>query len=197
MANNANGHASGKTRQITQLAILTAIVVVLQLLGSFIKFGGFSISLVLVPIVVGSATCGVIAGGWLGLVFGVTVLLSGDAALFLTFNPAATVLVVLLKGVAAGLVSGLVYHWIESKSKVIATAAAAIVCPVVNTGIFVIGCYLFFLEGIAQSFEFNGSITAFIFTAFIGGNFIVELLINMILSPAIVRIIDIGKRIQR
>ena len=35
------------TRTLTGLAILTAVVVVLQLLGSFIHFGPFSISLVL------------------------------------------------------------------------------------------------------------------------------------------------------
>lgn len=36
-------------------AIVSAVVVVLQLLGSFIKFGTFSVSLVLVPIVIGAA----------------------------------------------------------------------------------------------------------------------------------------------
>ena len=35
-------------------AILTALVVVLQMMGSFIRFGMFSISLVLVPIVIGA-----------------------------------------------------------------------------------------------------------------------------------------------
>ena len=42
-----------KTKTLTGLALFTAIVIVLQLLGSFIRFGPFSISLVLIPIVVG------------------------------------------------------------------------------------------------------------------------------------------------
>ena len=62
------------------IAMLSAIVVILQLLGSFIKFGPFSISLVLVPIVVGAGVYGLGAGTWLGFVFAITVLLSGDAA---------------------------------------------------------------------------------------------------------------------
>ena len=44
-----------KIRRLTGIAIFTALVVVLQLLGSFIKFGPFSVSLTLIPIVVGAA----------------------------------------------------------------------------------------------------------------------------------------------
>ncbi|MGN1128314.1 MAG: ECF transporter S component, partial [Candidatus Flemingiibacterium sp.] len=132
-----------KVQKLTLLALLTAIVVVLQLLGSFIRFGGFSISLVLVPIVIGAALLGVGAGGWLGLVFGVTVLLSGDAALFLGFNVPGTIIAVLGKGVLAGLAAGAVYRLLEGKNTLLATIAAAVVCPVVNTGVFFIGCYAF------------------------------------------------------
>ncbi|MBO5326582.1 MAG: ECF transporter S component, partial [Clostridia bacterium] len=57
-------------RKLTLGAMLTALVVVLQLVGSFIRFGPFSISLVLIPIVIGAATCGPYIGAWLGLVFG-------------------------------------------------------------------------------------------------------------------------------
>ena len=80
-----------KTRTLTGVALFTAIVVVLQLVGAFIRFGPFSISLVLVPIVVGAALYGPAAGAWLGLVFGLVVLISGDAAAFLAVNPLGTV----------------------------------------------------------------------------------------------------------
>ena len=93
--------------KLTLGAMLTALVVVLQLVGSFIHLGPFSISLVLLPIVIGAATCGPYIGAWLGLVFGATVLISGDATLFLQFNAPATILVVLVKGIACGLLAGL------------------------------------------------------------------------------------------
>ena len=80
-----------ETRTMTGVALLTAIVVVLQLLGSFIRFGMFSISLVLVPIVIGAALYGAGAGAWLGFMFGVAVLISGDAAAFLTLSVFGTV----------------------------------------------------------------------------------------------------------
>ena len=63
------------TKKIAGVGLLSAIVVVLQLLGSFIHFGPFSISLVLIPIVVGASLYGALSGAWLGLVFGITVLL--------------------------------------------------------------------------------------------------------------------------
>ena len=71
---------NNNTQKIVGLGLFTAIVIVLQLMGSFIRFGTFSISLVLVPVVIGAALYGAGAGAWLGFVFGVVVLLSGDAA---------------------------------------------------------------------------------------------------------------------
>ena len=96
------------TQTIVLCAILTAIVVLLQLLGSFIRFGPFSISLVLLPIVIGAATCGVRAGAWLGFIFGLVVLLSGDASAFLAVNAPGTIITVLAKGIACGFFAGLV-----------------------------------------------------------------------------------------
>ena len=75
-----------QTQRLVLGAILTALVIVMQLLGAFIRFGPFSISLVLVPIVIGAAMCGWKIGAWLGLVFGAVVLISGDAAAFLAID---------------------------------------------------------------------------------------------------------------
>lgn len=183
------------TRKLVLLALLTAIVVVLQLAGSFIHFGQFQIALVLLPIVIGAATCGILAGGWLGAVFGAVVLLNGDAAAFLQINAFATVMVVLLKGICAGLASGGAYRLLEKKNTLFATIAAAIVSPIVNTGIFTIGCYAFFLPTLKEWAEAlgYGNVTAYIFLMLIGGNFIFEFIVNLILSPAVVRIIKIGE----
>ena len=184
-----------ETRKLVLLALLTAIVVVLQLLGTFIKFGPFSISLVLLPIAVGAALAGIAAGGWLGLVFGIVVLMSGDAAAFLAINPAATIAVVLLKGMLAGLAAGAVYRLLEKINKTVAAIAAAVVCPVVNTGIFIVGIYAFFLPTITEwgvSAGFKNT-AGFIFLVLVSGNFLVELALNLILSPTIVRLVQFGQ----
>lgn len=179
------------------VALLTAIVVVLQLVGSFIRFGQFSVSLVLIPIVVGTALYGWKGGSWLGLVFGITVLVSGDAALFLNVNVAGTIITVLLKGVLAGLVSGLVYKALEEKNQYLGVVAAAVVCPLINTGIFLLGCLVFFMDTIRQMAEgagFGSEVGTFMIVGLVGLNFVFELVVNMVLSPVIVRVVNIGKK---
>lgn len=179
------------------LALFTAIVAVLQMLGIAIRFGVFAVSLVGVPIIIGGALMGPLAGAWLGLVFGITVLVSGDAALFLTWNPAATVAIVLLKGTLAGLAAGGVYRLLEKKNSFLAVLAAAVVCPLVNTGVFFLGCMLFFLEDCVQfaaNLGITGSGPAVIMTAFIGFNFFFELGLDLVLSGIVDRLIHIGKK---
>ena len=167
-----------RTKKIAILGILTAVVIVLQLMGSFIRFGQFSISLVLIPIVV----------------FSLVVLLSGDAAPFLAVNVFGTILTVIAKGTIAGYFSGLVYKIFANKP-MLAAVMAALACPLCNTGIFLIGCFLFFMptiSGWAQALGF-ASTGSYILLGLVGGNFLFEVLSNLILSPAIVRVISMGK----
>ena len=185
------------TKTIVGVGLLTAIVVVLQLLGGGIRFGMFSISLVLVPIVVGAAVYGWKAGAWLGFAFGVTVLLNGDAAPFLAVHVPGTVGTVLVKGAGCGLVSGLIYTLIAKKNRLIAVFAAAFICPVVNTGIFLLGCKLFFYEtvkgwGAAAGFP---NAAAYMFLGLAGVNFLIELGANLVLAPVISRLIKMGNKL--
>lgn len=185
-----------KTRRLTGVAIFTALVVVLQLLGSFIKFGPFSVSLTLIPIVVGAALYGPAAGAWLGFVFGVVVLLSGDAAPFLAVSVAGTIFTVLVKGALAGFLAGVVYSLLKKTNIWAAALCAALICPVVNTGVFLLGCKLFFMDtiaawGAALGFE---STTKYMIFGLVGGNFLFEVLFNVILSPVIVRLLRIADK---
>ena len=180
------------TQKVVGMGLFTAIIVALQMLASAIKLGPFSITLVLAPIVIGAALYGIGAGAWLGLTFGVTVLISGDAAAFLTINPIGTVLTVIAKGMVAGIVAAVIYKAIEKKNKTVAVVAAGIACPIVNTGIFLIGCYLFFQDWLIEVFGTTGFAT--VITGLVSLNFAVELGINMLLASVIVRIIDLGKK---
>ena len=135
MVTKNNKRMSTKTMVLG--AVMTALVIVLQLLGTFTAFfGPFSTAVALIPIVIGAAMCGVGVGAWLGLVFGLVVLISGGANLFLALDVLGTLVTVLVKGTACGLVAALVYRALEKFNRYIAVLAAAIVCPVVNTGIF-------------------------------------------------------------
>ncbi len=182
-------------------AVLTALVVLLQYMGSFVKLGPFSISLVLIPIVIGAATCGIGVASWLGLVFGVVVLLSGDAAAFLVVTVPGTIITVLSKGILCGFLSAVAYKGARKlltkiapkNGRYLAVIAAAIVCPLVNTGVFLICCLIFFMPTIAswaEAYGLSGNIGQYMIVVLVGANFIFELITNIILSPVASRLID-------
>ena len=183
------------TETLVLAALMTALVVILQFMGAIVRLGPFQCSLVLMPIVIGAAMCGPKISSWLGFVFGMVVLLNGDAAAFLTVNAIGTVITVLTKGTLCGLCAGLVYNLLKEKNKYLAVFIAAIVCPVVNTGVFLIGCFLFFFKtveawGLAMGFE---NVIEYMFLGLVGGNFLFEIITNIILCPAIVRVLNLRK----
>ena len=185
---------SEKIHKLVGTALLTALVAVVYFLTMGITVGPFNITFALIPIVVGAALYGWQAGGWLGLVFGAMVLLTGGANTFLVVNVPGTIITVLVKGAAAGLVPGLIYGALE-KNRWAATICAAAAAPIVNTGIFLLGCFAFFMDTIgvwAAGAGIDNAVT-YMMTAFVGVNFLVELGSNLLLSSVIVRIVDIVK----
>ena len=184
-----------QTEKLVLLSLFTALVAILAYFGGFIKIGGLaSISLTLIPVVLGAALCGPWAGAWLGGVSGVVFFMTADAAFWMGLSIPGTIITVMVKGIAAGLVAGLVYKLLEKKNRYVAVIAAAIVCPVVNTGIFLLGCMIFFIDTVKEMAAGEGmSIGAYLILFFVGLNFVFELLTNIILSPAIVKLLNIRK----
>lgn len=189
-----------RVQNLILLAVFTALVVVLSFVT--IHIGPFSVTLTLPIIVIGGALCGVWSGAWLGAVFSVMVFVTGDAAPFLAVNIPATIFLVMLKGTAAGLAAALVYHLLHKNNKTtLATFAAAVSAPIVNTGIFSIGCLIFYMDtikawGLGSGYT-NG--ISYLLLGMIGFNFIVELAVNLVLAPMIIRLIDlvVNKKISR
>lgn len=187
-----------KTEKLVLAAILTAIVVVLQVMAILTRavLPIFSINLVLIPIVIGAAIGGIEVAAWLGFVSGVAVLVSGDSAAFLSISIVGTILTVLAKGVACGVSAAIVYKLIEKKNKYVAVLCAAIACPITNTGVFLLGTLIFFMDtikiwGAGAGFD---NAFAYIFVGMIGINFIIELVLNIILSPVALRLIEIKEK---
>lgn len=186
-----------KTRMLAIMGILTAITVALELFAGFvgIRFGPFNITLALAPTIIGAALYGWKAGAWLGFVFSFIVLFEPATALFMSVNAPATILVVLVKGTVAGLVAGAVYNAIAKKNKLAAVITAGLAAPIVNTGIFLLGCVAFFFNTVSELGAASGYDNAFAFLilGMVGLNFLVESAINLCLSTVIVRILSIVK----
>ena len=183
------------TERLVLAAVMTAVVVILQVMAIFTRvvLPVFSINLVLIPIVIGAAIGGVGVGAWLGFVSGVAVLVSGDAAAFLSVSIGGTIVTVLLKGLVSGIAAAVVYKLFERYNKYVAVLLAAIACPIANTGVFVLGCFAFFMDTLkiwGESLNYT-NVFAYIFLGMIGINFIIELALNVVLSPAVVRILNI------
>ena len=185
------------TETLVVSGLMTALVIVFQCIATYTTFfGPFSTAIGLIPIVIGAVLCGPIIGGWLGLVFGIVVLLTGGANLFLAFNIPGTLLTVLVKGTACGLAAGYVNQLLSKFNKTVAVIASAIVCPIVNTGIFLLGCVVFFMPYAVQIAEMIGAnVTGFqVFIALAFGNFLFEIGMNAVLSPVMIKILNVAEK---
>lgn len=188
-----------QSRKLALTALFTAIVTVLAYTGGYIKIGGLaSVNLTLIPVVLGGALCGPAAGAWLGAVASFLFLASftPDVMFWYDLSVPGTIITVMLKGTAAGFGAGWVYKLLEKSNRYLAVMVSAIVCPTVNTGIFILGCLTFFMDYV-KKLAGSGKATAVfmcIITVFVGLNFVLELAANVIAAPAILRLINIRKK---
>lgn len=185
-------------QKLTATALLTALVVVLQLFASGIKLGNVSMTFSLVPIVLGAILYGPLVGGVLGGVFGlvvtIVVVTGADVGGYMMFEklPALTIFLCMLKGIAAGVAAGWVYRAFRKIGKpIVGVLLAAVACPVTNTAIFCI-FLLSFYRDVATAWMGGttySNLFVYALLGIAGLNFLVELAINVILAPAIERVI--------
>ncbi|MBQ7720588.1 MAG: ECF transporter S component [Clostridia bacterium] len=193
---NANVRSSKKldVQKLTRVAILAAIVVVLQMLP--IRFGTVEINLALTPIVLGAILYGPLAGAMLGAIDGLVIILIPGTSVFLTFNFIGTIILCLLKTGLAGFIAGLLYPLLKKFDETTAVVVSALVAPVINTGIFIAGVLTIFAglyEGVAA--EAGLSLASWTVTAFITTNFMIEIIVTIIISPILIRVVKLfGKK---
>lgn len=185
-----------RTLKMMQFSVLIALTVVLQLLCSVMTIGTVTITLSLVPVVIGAALFGASGGALLGFVLGLVNFIASFSNPVLLFlfqsSPVLYILTCFGKTVAAGAVAGLLYKVLRERHPYVGVTVAALSAPVVNTGIFFVMMALFFRDAIRASCGLEGgNVVAFIITGFIGINFLIEFALNAVLCPAIARIIAV------
>ena len=189
-----------KTRRLVMIAILSALIIVLQIISNFIRFGPVQITLALTPIIIGAAMYGMWAGAFLGAVLGGVIVVWGLLGLdggfvlaLMGINPFMTIAVCILKTTVAGFVAGVVFKAIAKKNDVVASFVAGGLCPIVNTGIFLaamLTIFVDFVKGLAD----GKNVIVFAISTFVGINFLVEFIVNMVLATAVTRIIRAFKK---
>lgn len=175
--------------------MLSAVVIVLQLMVEFVPLGFVKFAPVLAPIVLGGALYGRRMGVFLGLVFSVVVLLLPSTQAFFSVNFFATVVIVIAKGTLGGFLAACVYKLFAKRNELVAVILSGIVMPVVNTGIFVLGASFFFLPVFGIEADKVGLAAIIPIFLIIAINFIIELSVNLILSTGLVTAIKATRKL--
>ena len=180
---------TNKAYKITITSALLAVVIILQFLIGSIRIGVVNFTFVLVPIVIGGIVAGKLVGTILGFSFGLITFIMGLTGLdaFTLFlineNPVMTAIICLGKGTLCGFVSALVFEILKNKNKYLAIFLSAVIAPIVNTGLFILGamCMWSTISVLAG----GTGVIYFLFIVCAGLNFLVELAINVVCAPAL------------
>ena len=189
-----------KTQILTGMGMLTALVVVLQLFATFITLPVANPNLTLIPIVIGGAIYGKKAGAWLGFVMAAVILgtyVAGSVGLgpvIMTRMPVETILITIFRGIMTGLIPAVLYSIIKKKDMVVGAFVAALLCPVINTGIYVVGVVWLFKDIYFEIKNISGGNIYWILLTSIAVNFTIEFIINTVLSPVILSIVKIRNK---
>lgn len=185
-----------KTLKLTTLAVLTALVIALQLICTVIKFGPFSITLALTPIIIGAAIYGPLAGAVLGFIFSLVVYITGlmgmDGGFVLSmmdYSAVGTTFICLIKGTAAGFVAGILFRALAGKNKTLASIVTSVMTPITNTGLFALGMMTIFYGFLSNNADGQNPL-GMLFLSWIGVNFIVEFVTNIALATVLTRLVD-------
>ena len=186
-----------KKETIYKIVIIGLLTALSAALG-FIKIPllGVSITLVLPVIVIGGALYGPWVGAWLTVIPNIVAI--PDAGLFLTEAPAGCIATMILKGLLAGFLASIIYKAMAKKRPLGAVTCAAVVAPVVNTAVFLSGCFIFIWHDLVAKAGEAGIGMGLLIVGMVGINFVIELILNLILCPSILRIIQLtskGKKI--
>lgn len=176
-------------KNVTSLAILLALVIVLQAFGGSFTIGAVTLNFTLIPLVLGAIVLGPWAGAFLGFASGVVVLIqvilapAGFYYIIWTNSPLVTTLICLLKTTVAGFVAGWLFEIIAKKNPYVAVFVASGLVPIINTALFILGC-LCMWDTIALMSE-GMNVFMFILVGLVTFNFFIEFAINLLVSPAL------------
>ncbi|MBQ9276227.1 MAG: ECF transporter S component [Clostridia bacterium] len=182
-----------RTRNLVIFAILTAIIFLMAFtpLG-YLSVGIVSITFLMIPVFIVSATLGPLVCMGLGFVFGLTSFIgcfgtSTFMTLLFNINPWLTTLNVFFPRMLFGLVAGLLYKLFKKtvKNEIVSDALTMVLSSIIHTVVFVTIFYLAFSKDPAFQ-DYNTGFFAFIWTMF-GINAVVEWAVCGVAGTAILK----------
>lgn len=189
-------------KNVAYFAVLVALVIVLQLFASAIPMFGVTLNFSLIPIVLAGILFGMWGGGFLGLISGILTFLvtavmgrEPSTAFLFQANPFMLTLICIGKTTVAGFVAGFLYRLIAAKSRLAAAYVASVAVAVLNTGLYLLGIVLM-REDAAVFLGTEATALAVFVTVFalIWLNSVLEIVVNVLIAPAISRIVLLLER---
>lgn len=184
-------------KNVALLGILVALVIVLQLFASAIPMFGVTLNFSLIPIAFAGIMLGwrggAIVGFTCGLVVFITMAVMGQepsTAFLFQAEPFILTTMCIGKTTVAGIVSGLVFKALSKHKLYLAVAVSSVVIPIVNSGLYLLGIVIM-RTSVAEFLTLESSSAGLVFTVvftLIWLNFVLEMVINAIFTPAIYRV---------
>ena len=192
-----------KIRRMVQLAILTALILVLAFTPiGYLRLGPFSVTFMPVPVVIGAILLGPSGGTFLGFIFGLTSFaqcfgIDPIGTGLMQINIFYTFVMTVVTRTLVGFLTACVFQAMQillaklpksEKSKPLAFAVASAAGPFFNTVLFMSAMYLIFgkEEIVLKAFELTGAVPFFVFVfGLVFANALVELLVTLLIGTAI------------
>ena len=177
--------------KIVVIGVLTALAIGLSLIK--LPITGVSVTLLLPVVIIGAALYGPWVGAWLTIIPNIIAFFV-EGALFMVYNPIGGLVTIVLKGILAGIAAGFICKALSKKRPMVAITVASIAAPLVNTGVFILGSYILVWDKMIEAAVEAGVAPEFAGIAILlglGFNCAVELILNIVLAPAIFKILQI------
>jgi len=183
-----------KTLQLVQMAVLTAIIILMAFtpLG-YLKIGIVSITFLMIPVAIGAILLGPAAGAILGAVFGATSFaqcfgMDPFGTALLSINPFYTIILCFVPRILMGFLVGLIFKALmkTKMNRIIPYIIASASGAILNTVLFVGALVLLFGNNASVQEMFGGSAWVMI-KILVTFNALIEVAVSLVIGTAVTK----------
>ncbi len=196
--------------EMTMTAVLAALIILMTFTPiGYIPLGPLKMTLITLPVAVGSIVLGSRSGLILGGVFGFTSFYTCFGMdflgnIFLGINPFLTFVMCVVPRLICGFLPALIYKWISAngtKRTMLAIPVAGASVAIINTILFLSSMWLFFGDVFTTNQDVISALGGMmidniflLFAAFAGTNGLIEIAVNIVVGTAICKPLTLVKK---
>ncbi|MBQ7386304.1 MAG: ECF transporter S component [Ruminococcus sp.] len=196
--------------EMTMTAVLAALIILMTFTPiGYIPIGPVKMTLITLPVAVGSIVLGKRSGLILGAIFGLTSFYTCFGMdflgnIFLGYNPLLTFVMCVVPRLACGFLPALIYDAISKKGTkrtMLAIPVAGASVAIINTVLFLGSMWLFFGDIFTTNQDVISALGGMVinnifllFAAFAGTNGLIEIAVNVVVGTAICKPLTLVKK---